>query len=199
MKRRVPYLLSAFVALSACDGATLTLGSDEEGIRDASRPDVSDAKPSPPTPSCPTFTSDDEYALLRGTTCEGQCSDSLTPERDLSMATMLSASLTGGWTFCSGSLGAAVPADTTGIQFYTGCTFFLIEGDAGAVPGTNATYDVVTTDGGYTAGTIILHLSTGDVYASVAASSCLGRAQLTIDGGVIEMSSLVPVATNPAK
>lgn len=190
-------LISVCVALlGGCDGNTLYLGSDDGGTPDTGRRPRADAnRAADAGPSCPFIANDSTYGALRGQTCVGACSGSLSPARDLSQPDMLAASLTSPWTFCSGYLGT--PA-ATGIQFFPGCVLFLLQGDDGGVVGGNQTYDVLTDDAGLATG-IVLHLATGDVHATVKASSCLARAELTLDGGVVELSSLEPPNMNPAK
>jgi hypothetical protein len=188
-------LAAGLLLASSCNGALLEIGSADGGRKDAIvdvRVADEAAPPMPLQPSCPSMT-DSENKALRGATCEESCSQGLTPGRDLSDPGMMAASLTATWTFCSGALG---PPGTTGVWVLSNCGIIfepVSDHDGGA-----ATYDVVTTDAGVATG-IVLHLATGDLFAEVAASMCLGRAQLSFDGGTVEMASLSPPDASTAK
>jgi hypothetical protein len=188
-RARFAGLLTGSLALAACDGALLDLGA---GGSDASpAAEASAALPA----SCPFIASDSDYQTLRGQTCAGSCSEAATLSRDLSAPDVLAASLTGKWTYCAGAFG---PTGATGIQFFPGCVFFFLAGDDGGTAGSYATYDVLPGGAGGAPG-IILHFPGGDVQADVTASSCLGRARLSMDAGAVDLASLEPSDAAVAK
>ena len=151
--------------------------------------------------------------MLRGSTCAGQCSQSEPLTRDVSSPDELAAVLAGQWQICGGSLGPvdlsstgwrndAGPTTAIGIEFDPGCVIFFlyIEGKElvrGSSASDQASYDVVST--GDAATGVVLHLASGDVSATVSASSCLGRARLMTDAGVIDMSTFTLPNIDPSK
>jgi hypothetical protein len=184
---RVLALPASLAGLAACDGPLLDLGTRDAG-QDAAPPKAIAA------PSCPFIASDSDYPILRGATCTGDCNEAAPLVRDLSAPDVLAAALTGAWTYCAGDLG---PSASSGIEFFPGCVFFFLIGDAG-VEGGYGTYDVVTgADGGATG--IVMHLPAGDVQGSVSASTCLGRARFAFDGGAIDLASIEPPDAAVAK
>jgi len=189
LARRVALAPACAATLPACDGALLDLGTADAGRDAAPAPDAA-----APPPSCPFIASDSDYQVLRGVTCGGACENPQPLSRDLSAPDVLAASLTGGWTVCSGSLG---PSGTDGLQFFPGCVFFFT-GTDGGLEGSYATYDVVTDGAGRATG-IVLHAASGDIAASVSASACLGRARLVVEAGAIDLASLEPPDAAVAK
>ena len=187
-------------AMAGCDGATLRLGALDGNDAAGPAPEAAALLPKPSL-ACPPI-NEMQYPSLRGTTCTpGVCGQALDAPRAWQTPDQLAAALAGPWRFCAGSFG---PHDAVGVEFDPGCALFLLrQDDAGAfVAGTEAayqgTFDVVTLGGAVDG--IVLHLETGDVHASVTASSCLARARIeATDAAAVELASLLDAGSIPAQ
>jgi hypothetical protein len=199
-KRMLACIVASLVALAATSSSCARQTVDV-GENDASplSPTVAatDGSVFPSGYGCANWV-DQELPQLRGTTCNGACTDSFGPLYALASQQEMEAATAGQWLYCSGSLG---PSDAVGIDFAPGCRLYFLVKDAngeitrGTLAAYQASFDIYDVGKPGAPKRIDINLR-GDAGAAsevtltldVRASACPNRVELLDTSGKVVLS-----------